>query len=846
MDSTQLYAEIFKVDEDQRLVFGYASTEARDQQGEIVRIDAIRRALPDYMKYGAVREMHQPSAVGTASEADVDHKGLWFGAKVVDDRAWLKVKEKVYKGFSIGGRVTARDPDDRTIITGIDLTEISLVDRPANPQANFELVKRFDGGLRPQPLMKWDCGDAAHQHATKVDASRCMEEAFGKGSEDQPRDDHGRWGSAGGSMKDRAATARIESDNHQKAYDRVSGQATTPGFHRAPETTEAQDLAAHDHNEASRHYGEASEHFSAGKESAGIASAIKGDRHASRAVSGVYNRKASGVKAERIHDTMKSASEEHDMTTKTAADAALEANDALAKLAAEVTVAEPNLLEAARKAHDLAFSHEYAGVHHAAMAGMTEDAARKAKHTAVVTIHGELSAGQRLAMEEVLKVVEVELAKKFREGLPSRDDQIAKGAPVDVTTMEAAVAWMNEHDMVVQHHEENISIAERSATEAKKAGNDARHTEMQTAAEGFATSMKLYKQLVEGYSKLKDAYAPFKPAAAIKVDEPAVAKAGACDKCGKTDGHADDCEMKKAAGCSKCGKVDGHEEKCEMAAKSATVKERNLLKGLSAVATLANLLEQIKWLQQSSAVEQLYEHDTDSEQPKRLEAWLSTGAALLRDVVAEEVQELISGEDAMDAAAPMMMVAKAIETPWTATVATALREIALGKADFGGRAPLKLAADKVEKAGARHSKADLARVQTIHDHACGLGATCANDTEKLAKAAGERDVAIAGLEKVTTTSRTLVAAVAEMKKSNDGIKAENGELKKRIATLEGQPVPPKTGRPLDREKDGAAAPLGGAMGKTMDEIIAMPAGPEKTEAINKVSYLPPSNRRQTA
>lgn len=41
-----VYAEIVKIDEDQRMVFGYASTEKRDQQGEIIRLDAIKRALP--------------------------------------------------------------------------------------------------------------------------------------------------------------------------------------------------------------------------------------------------------------------------------------------------------------------------------------------------------------------------------------------------------------------------------------------------------------------------------------------------------------------------------------------------------------------------------------------------------------------------------------------------------------------------------------------------------------------------------------------------------------------------------------------------------------------------------
>lgn len=137
----KLFAEITKVDAVKRMVFGYASTEALDSQGEIVKIDAIEAALPDYMKFANIREMHQPSAVGIAKEASVDGKGLYLAVKVVDDAAWEKVTEGVYKGFSIGGRATKRDTIDKSIITGLKLTEISLVDRPANPEATFDVFK---------------------------------------------------------------------------------------------------------------------------------------------------------------------------------------------------------------------------------------------------------------------------------------------------------------------------------------------------------------------------------------------------------------------------------------------------------------------------------------------------------------------------------------------------------------------------------------------------------------------------------------------------------------------------------------------------------------------------------
>jgi HK97 family phage prohead protease len=137
----KLFVPIAKFDDEQRMVYGYATTEALDAHGEVVKREAIEAALPRYMRFANIREMHQLSAVGVAKEADFDDKGLYVKAKVVDDEAWEKVKEGVYKGFSIGGRVTERDPNDRKLITGVELHEISLVDRPANPEAMIDAYK---------------------------------------------------------------------------------------------------------------------------------------------------------------------------------------------------------------------------------------------------------------------------------------------------------------------------------------------------------------------------------------------------------------------------------------------------------------------------------------------------------------------------------------------------------------------------------------------------------------------------------------------------------------------------------------------------------------------------------
>jgi phage head maturation protease len=118
----------------------------------VVKASAIAAALPEYMKFPALREMHQPLAAGKTIAADVAEDGkTYITAKVVDPVAIKKVKEGVYAGFSIGGNVPpgGRSKDNPKIIEQIKLVEISLVDRPANPEAVFTLVKIEAEARRP-------------------------------------------------------------------------------------------------------------------------------------------------------------------------------------------------------------------------------------------------------------------------------------------------------------------------------------------------------------------------------------------------------------------------------------------------------------------------------------------------------------------------------------------------------------------------------------------------------------------------------------------------------------------------------------------------------------------------
>lgn len=191
----KLYAEIAKMeaqDDGTVKVWGYASSEAVDSDGEIIAAEAMKAAIPDYMKFGAVREMHGSNAAGTAIEINVEDDGrTFFGAHIVDPVAVTKVKTGVYKGFSIGGSVTARDELNKSQITGLKLTEISLVDRPANPDAVFTCFKADKPKDEEEAADKDDkpSDKSAEEEGDKPKDGDKEPEAEGKDDKDDKDDD---------------------------------------------------------------------------------------------------------------------------------------------------------------------------------------------------------------------------------------------------------------------------------------------------------------------------------------------------------------------------------------------------------------------------------------------------------------------------------------------------------------------------------------------------------------------------------------------------------------------------------------------------------------------------------
>ena len=182
MADPQIFAQITKVDENSRTVFGRATQEVPDYSGEIFDYASSK---PHFEKWSAevsratagksqgnLRVMHQPVAAGKITQMVCNdaEKAIDIAAKVVDDSEWQKVLEGVYTGFSIGGKYgnTWEDPKDAdlTRFTAIP-SEISLVDAPCVPTATYFEIHKADGSV----LQKNFKGNAMDKVADRKDVS---------------------------------------------------------------------------------------------------------------------------------------------------------------------------------------------------------------------------------------------------------------------------------------------------------------------------------------------------------------------------------------------------------------------------------------------------------------------------------------------------------------------------------------------------------------------------------------------------------------------------------------------------------------------------------------------------
>jgi hypothetical protein len=151
-DLTTAFFEIVKADRNDDgtlMVYGKATDDSLDIDQQICDPTWLDDAMPEWFKSGGnIREQHSNIAAGVAKEYEKKKDGHYIHALVVDPVSVKKVDTGVLKGFSIGIKnprvVRDQKAANGRIIAG-KIVEVSLVDRPANPNCQLVLAKSAEG-----------------------------------------------------------------------------------------------------------------------------------------------------------------------------------------------------------------------------------------------------------------------------------------------------------------------------------------------------------------------------------------------------------------------------------------------------------------------------------------------------------------------------------------------------------------------------------------------------------------------------------------------------------------------------------------------------------------------------
>ena len=123
--------QILKADEEQRMVYGWASVVTEkgepvvDRQGDVIEPETLVKAVNGFMEHVRVgKEMHKGDQIGAVIHSmpvtkeigeslgiQSDREGWIVAFKVYNDDVWAKVKSGELAAFSIGGRAIKEDYD---------------------------------------------------------------------------------------------------------------------------------------------------------------------------------------------------------------------------------------------------------------------------------------------------------------------------------------------------------------------------------------------------------------------------------------------------------------------------------------------------------------------------------------------------------------------------------------------------------------------------------------------------------------------------------------------------------------------------------------------------------------
>jgi len=124
MDKVNISAEIISKNEDQQIIYGWASVievdgeQVVDSQNDIIKIDELTKAAHAFVSDARLaKTMHAGEGIGEIVESivfapdvqkslgiDLGKVGWFIGMKVNDSDVWKRVKSGELAAFSIGGR----------------------------------------------------------------------------------------------------------------------------------------------------------------------------------------------------------------------------------------------------------------------------------------------------------------------------------------------------------------------------------------------------------------------------------------------------------------------------------------------------------------------------------------------------------------------------------------------------------------------------------------------------------------------------------------------------------------------------------------------------------------------
>lgn len=140
---------------------GYFATPELDRQNEMVEPTAFKTSMEEFFKQGApilfhhqgvdkeTGELRPQDIVGKGIDYKIDDNGVWIKAKILSKTVWDKIKAGALKTFSWSGKAldyysTVVKGEIITVLTNVDLWEVTLTPKPANNTAEFAISKALE------------------------------------------------------------------------------------------------------------------------------------------------------------------------------------------------------------------------------------------------------------------------------------------------------------------------------------------------------------------------------------------------------------------------------------------------------------------------------------------------------------------------------------------------------------------------------------------------------------------------------------------------------------------------------------------------------------------------------